>query len=69
MTLMTQRMVQQDNTIGQLSTQLAQTTAATEKLSGSIGSLQGQIRNDVSSALDKQTSHLEALLEKRLRLS
>ena len=67
MTLMTQRITQQDTNIASLNTQVVANAAATEKLGQSLGNMQTQISCDMQAAMEKQTSHLEALLSKRLR--
>ena len=67
MTLMSQRMTAQDENISSLGTQVAANHQATEKIGASLGAIQTQISQEMAAAMDRQTSHLEAILEKRAR--
>lgn len=67
MTLLNQRITQQDNAIASLQTQVHANQQATDQLGQTVVVVRTEIRQDLGEAMDKQTKQLDALLVKRLK--
>eukprot|EP00435_Cladocopium_sp_Y103_P043615 s1301_g12.t1 len=67
LTIMNQRVTQQEARLDEINAQVTTTAAATEQLGHSFQTLQSSLKSDLQDAMDKQTASLEAMLCKKLR--
>ena len=67
LTLMNQRVTQQETRMDELHQQVSQNVTATEQLGQNFLAMQSSFKSDLQDAMSKQTASLEAMLCKKLR--
>eukprot|EP00435_Cladocopium_sp_Y103_P062636 s587_g24.t1 len=69
LTLVNQRVTQQEARLDEMNQQVSSNVAATEQLGHNLAAMQSSFKSDLQSAMEKQTSTLEAMLCKKLRVA